>query len=40
VGAISSFAEQGKTCARSIGRDEQYPKHLIARQLRSLNGLL
>jgi hypothetical protein len=40
VGATGGFAEQGKTCARSIGRDEQHPKHLIARQLRSLNGLL
>jgi hypothetical protein len=30
VGTTSGFAEQGETRARSIGRDEQHPKHLIA----------
>jgi hypothetical protein len=40
VGAASGFTEQGETCARSIGGDEQQPKHLIACQLRSLYGLL
>jgi hypothetical protein len=30
VGAASGFAEQGETRARSISRDKQYSKHLIA----------
>jgi hypothetical protein len=30
VGTTSGFTEQVETGARSIGRDEQYSKHLIA----------
>ena len=40
VGATSGFTKQGEISARSISGDEQYPKHLIACQLRSLYGLL